>query len=98
MANLMKETDFLLGGYMNRVVLKINCMVCGMCEAHMNDTVRKVLPKAKKLSSSYRKGETQFLYEGDFDQNSLINAIKETGYECTDIVIEPYQKKGLFGI
>ncbi len=86
-----------LGGYMNRVVLKIDCMVCGMCEAHMNDTVRKVLPDARKLRSSYKKGETEFLYEGDFDRNRLIDAIKETGYVCSDIVIEPYQKKGLFG-
>ncbi|MBQ1534413.1 MAG: hypothetical protein IIZ64_06325 [Erysipelotrichaceae bacterium] len=82
---------------MNRVVLKIDCMVCGMCEAHMNDTVRRVLPDARKLRSSYKKGETEFLYEGDFDRNRLIDAIKETGYVCSDIVIEPYQRKGLFG-
>ena len=72
-------------------------MACGMCEAHMNDTVRKVLPEAGKVRSSYKKGETEFLYEGDFDQEKLINAIKETGYECIGIAVEPYQKKGLFG-
>jgi copper chaperone CopZ len=82
---------------MNKVTLKIDGMACGMCEAHMNDTVRKTLEKAEKVRSSYKKGETEFLYEGDFDRERLISSIKETGYECTDIVIEPYQKKGLFG-
>ena len=82
---------------MNKVTLKIEGMACGMCEAHMNDTVRKNLSKAEKVKSSYKKGETEFLYEGDFDQEKLICAIKETGYECTDIKVEPYQKKGLFG-
>ena len=82
---------------MNKIVLKIDGMACGMCEAHMNDTVRKVLPEAGKVRSSYKKGETDFLYEGDFDRGKLIHAIEETGYECTDINVEAYQKKGLFG-
>ena len=82
---------------MNKVLLKIDGMACGMCEAHMNDTVRKVLPEAGKVRSSYKKGETEFLYEEDFDHDKLIKAIKETGYECRYITVEPYQKKGLFG-
>ena len=81
---------------MNKVILKIDGMACGMCEAHMNDTVRKMLPKAEKVRSSCRKGETAFLYEGDFDREKLIKAIGETGYECKNISIEPCQGKGLF--
>ncbi len=83
---------------MNKVTLKINGMACGMCEAHMNETVRKVFPDAKKVKSSYKKGETEFLYEGDFDRELLTKAIGDIGYECREIVIEPYQKKGLFGL
>ncbi|MBQ6559204.1 MAG: heavy-metal-associated domain-containing protein [Erysipelotrichaceae bacterium] len=82
---------------MDKVVLKIDGMACGMCEAHMNDTVRKVLPEAGKVRSSYKRGETEFLYEGNFDKETLIKAIRETGYECQNITIESYQKKGLFG-
>ncbi len=83
---------------MNKVTLKIDGMACGMCEAHMNDTVRKVLPDAKKVKSSYKKGETEFLYEGDFDRELLTDAVRNTGYECTDVLIEHYRKKGLFGL
>ena len=81
---------------MNKVILKIDGMACGMCEAHMNDTVRKMLPKAEKVRSSYRRGETTFLYEGDFDQEKLVEAITETGYRCEDISIAHCQKGGLF--
>ena len=82
---------------MNRVVLKIDGMACGMCEAHMNETVRRVLPRAEKVRSSCKKGETEFLYDGDFDQEKLIQAIRETGYECVGVAAEAYRKKGLFG-
>ena len=81
---------------MNKVVLKIDGMACSMCEAHINDTVRKVLPEAEKIRSSHKKGETEFLCEGEIDQDKLKEAIDETGYECTDIMISPYEKKGLF--
>ncbi|MBR0462196.1 MAG: heavy-metal-associated domain-containing protein [Erysipelotrichaceae bacterium] len=81
---------------MNRIVLKIDGMACSMCESHINDTVRKVLPEADKVRSSHKKGETEFLYEGDFDQEKLKEAINETGYECVDINVAPYEKKGLF--
>ena len=37
--------------------LKIDGMMCGMCEAHMNDLVRKNF-KVKKVTSSVKDGET----------------------------------------
>ncbi len=83
---------------MNKVTLKIDGMMCGMCEAHINDVIRKNLPDAKKVSSSFKKGESTFLYEGEVDKERLERAIKETGYELKEILTEPYQKKwSLFG-
>lgn len=83
---------------MNKITLKIDGMACGMCEAHMNDTVRKTLPNVKKVSSSFKKGETVFIIEDEFDKEKLADAIKETGYELKDIKSEKYEKKGLFGL
>ena len=83
---------------MNKVTLKIDGMMCGMCEAHINDVIRKNLPDAKKVSSPFKKGESTFLYEGEVDKERLERAIKETGYELKEILTEPYQKKwSLFG-
>jgi len=83
---------------MNKVTLKIDGMMCGMCEAHINDVIRKNMPDAKKVSSSFKKGESTFLYEGTVDEEKLKEAIRETGYELKEISSEPYQKKwNLFG-
>ncbi len=83
---------------MNRITLKIEGMACTMCEAHMNETVRKTVPEARKVSSSFQKGETVFLLDGSFDRDRLMQAVNDTGYTCKDIVIEPYEKKGLLGL
>ena len=81
---------------MNKVTVKIDGMMCGMCEAHINDTIRKKYPAAKKVASSHIKGETTFLLDGEVDEETLKAAIGETGYEFVSVKAEPYVKKGLF--
>lgn len=81
---------------MNKVTVKIDGMMCSMCEAHINDTIRKACPSAKKVTSSHKKGESVFLIDGEIDGETLKNAITETGYEFRGFKAEPYIKKGLF--
>ncbi|MBR1762984.1 MAG: heavy-metal-associated domain-containing protein [Eubacterium sp.] len=66
---------------MKKITLKIDGMMCGMCEAHINDTIRKAYPNAKKVKSSHKKGETSFLLDEDANEEKLKAAINETGYE-----------------
>lgn len=80
-----------------KYVLKVEGMMCGMCEAHICDVIRKTLPKAKKVAASRRNNEATFLFDGTVDTGKLKEAIKSTGYICTEIQSEPYEKKGLFG-
>ena len=40
---------------MEKITVKIDGMMCGMCESHMNDTFRQNF-KVKKVSSSHAKG------------------------------------------
>ena len=42
---------------MTKTVLKIDGMMCGMCESHVNDAIRTAFA-VKKVSSSHAKGET----------------------------------------
>ena len=81
---------------MNKVTINIDGMMCGMCEAHINDAVRKVCPKAKKVSSSHKKGETVFLLDGELNVEKIKEAINATGYEFKGIKTEPFVKKGFF--
>ena len=81
---------------MNKVTVRIDGMMCGMCEAHINDTIRKIYPKAKKVTSSHSKGVTTFLLDGEADEIKLKAAIDETGYEFKGIKSEPFEKKSFF--
>ena len=81
---------------MNQVTLKIDGMMCGMCEAHICDTIRKAIPSAKKVAASRAKKEASFLTETAVDTNALKAAIDATGYTCLGIESAPYEKKGLF--
>ena len=42
--------------------------MCGMCESHVNEAVRKAFPKAKKVTSSHGKGQTVILTEEDIPE------------------------------
>ena len=82
---------------MNKVVMKTDGMMCGMCEAHVNDAIRKAVPSAKKVTASRSKKEASFLTEENVDAAALKAAIDATGYDCQSIEVAEYEKKGLFG-
>ena len=80
---------------MVKTVLKIDGMMCGMCEAHMNDLIRKNF-KVKKVTSSAKDGETVIISDAELDIPWAKKQIKGIGYEMVDYTSEPYEKKGLF--
>ena len=62
-----------------KYTVEVNGMMCGMCEAHVNDAVRKACP-VKKVSSSRSKNQTVILSETELDTEVLMNAIRGTGW------------------
>lgn len=78
---------------MVKTTLGIDGMMCGMCESHVNDTVRKSFD-VKKVTSSHSKGVTEIISESPIDEDKLKAAIGETGYTVTSVKSEPYEKKG----
>lgn len=85
------------GGSMIKTTMKIDGMMCGMCEAHICDAIRKAVPEAKKVTASKSKKEASFLTDKAVDNDYLKAAINATGYTCLGIASVPYEKKGLFG-
>ena len=61
---------------MEQIIAKIDGMMCGMCESHMNDMVRNNF-KVKKVTSSHAKKETVIVAEEGFDL-SLIHISEPT--------------------
>ena len=79
-----------------KYTIQVNGMMCGMCESHVNDAVRKALP-VKKVTSSRSKNETTVIAETELDEGALRAAISAAGYDVREIRREPWEKKGLFG-
>ena len=81
---------------MVQTTLKIDGMMCGMCEAHINDCIRQNF-NVKKVTSSFKKGESVILSEGVLDTDKLKSVIGDTGYTVISFTIGEPEKKGLFG-
>lgn len=82
---------------MFKVTLKIEGMMCSMCESHINDTIRQHF-KVKKVKSSHSKGITEIITDERLDEDALCEEICKTGYKVLNLKTEPYEKRGfLFG-
>ncbi len=82
---------------MYKITARIEGMMCGMCEAHIADTIRKAFPNAKKVNASRKRREATFLSEQEIECEKLKKAIDEIGYTFVSASVEPYVKRGLFG-
>lgn len=81
---------------MTKTTLKIDGMMCGMCESHVNDAIRQAF-KVKKVNSSHSKSECVIISEEPLDEAKLQEVMEPTGYKLLSVETEPYEKKGLFG-
>ena len=79
-----------------KYTVQVSGMMCGMCESHVNDAVRRAF-MVKKVASSRSKGETTVVTQRELDEDALRDAIAATGYEVGEMRREPYVKRGLFG-
>ena len=82
---------------MEKITVKIDGMMCGMCEAHIADTIRTAFPEARKVKASRARGAATFLTESGIDEAKLKKAVEDTGYTFVSVSSEPYKKRGLFG-
>lgn len=81
---------------MIETIVKVDGMMCGMCESHINDAVRSHF-QVKKVSSSHTKGQTVIQSQEALDQEQLRQVIDATGYKALDVVSRPLEKRGLLG-
>ncbi len=78
---------------MTKTTLEVDGMMCGMCESHVNEAIRKALD-VKKVSSSHSKGRTEIISENPLDEEKVKAAVNATGYQVLFVKSEPYEKKG----
>ena len=69
---------------MKQIILQVDGMMCGMCESHVNDAIRRAFP-VKKVSSSHTKGKTVILTEEDLSEEEIRKTVEDTGYRVLSI-------------
>ena len=82
---------------MFKTTIKVDGMMCGMCEAHVSDAIRKAVPEAKKVKASRAKKEATFICDEQADPALMEKTIKDIGYDFLGCVSAPYKKRGIFG-
>jgi copper chaperone CopZ len=82
---------------MVKTTVAVDGMMCGMCESHINEVIRKNF-KVKKVAADRSKAQAVIVSEETPDPELLKKVIGETGYTAGEIRTEPYEKKGLFGL
>ena len=80
---------------MKRYVVKIGGMMCGMCEAHVSDVIRKNF-NVKKVKASHITNKAEIIAENEIDREQLAAVVASQGYEVKEIIEEEYVKKSLF--
>lgn len=88
-----------------KITVKIDGMMCGMCESHVKDAIRKKIPDAKKVTASHSKGIASFELENAMPKTMIEHEVKSaldpTGYKVMSVSLEEEQEsrksKGLFG-
>ena len=65
---------------MIKTTLGIEGMACSMCEAHINDAIRKNFD-VKRVKSNRRKKTCVVVSEAPLDQNKVKLVISELGYD-----------------
>lgn len=70
-----------------KTTLKIDGMMCTMCESHINEAIRNAF-KVKKVKSSHINGTTVIISEHRLNDELLKKTIADTGYELKSISFE----------
>ena len=64
---------------MIRTVVKVDGMMCSMCEAHINDAIRRKFD-VKKVKSNRKRKETVIESRQPLDKELVRKTIEDTGY------------------
>lgn len=88
---------------MIKTIIGVGGMSCQMCEAHINESVRSVVPDAKTIRANRKTRQVVILSEGVIDKAALQQAIVSQGYDFLSYEYGPYESesfivkiKGLF--
>ena len=80
---------------MVKTTLKIEGIMCENCVAHVNETIKNEFD-INKVTTSKENGISEVISDNELSEEKLREVISREGYEVTEVMSEPYEKKGLF--
>ena len=80
---------------MKKYVLAVDGMMCGMCEAHVNNAGRAA-SNVIDVKSSHSKGTTEITCESEIDVEAVKSAIEKEGYKVLSVKEATDEKQGFF--
>lgn len=80
---------------MIKMVVKVDGMMCSMCETRINEILYRYF-EIKKASADRKKNCVVILSEIMPEPDKIREVIEEAGYTVGEITSEPYQKRSLF--
>ena len=66
---------------MIKTKVKVGGMMCGMCESHVQEAIRKTLPESSKVKADRKKGMAEFCTEAPAEEDAVKKAIESIGYD-----------------
>ncbi len=82
-----------------KIVLTIEGMMCGMCESHIAETLRKAFPNAKHVKATRSKNQATMELDCVPTLEEVKRVIEPTGYDFIEMHVEDTpEKKRLFGL
>ena len=66
---------------MTETILKIDGMMCGMCESHVCDTIRNKFA-VKKVSASHSKGTATIISPEPLSRKGIKQRCPKSGHPC----------------
>ena len=82
---------------MVKTVIKIDGMMCQMCEKHVNEAVESNF-SVKSVKANKDLKQAEILSEAELDAAKLAAVITETGYTPGAVTVESVKKKGFLGL
>ena len=67
---------------MNKFILGIDGMMCSMCEAHLQDAIRKSI-KAESIKASHIKNNLVVITSQELSEDDFHKILDSTGYRIT---------------
>lgn len=77
---------------MYKYILDIDGMKCNMCEARVNNIIRKNY-NVKKLKSDHKTGKTEFIIEEELHIQDLLMDLANEGYFVMGFHVDKFIKK-----